>query len=184
VRAAPEEQHARVNILFIAFGATLVGFLLVMLIGRGQSHSPAARESAPGEGVIELAWVRNYGVEGFQKMLLALFAEMGFDTERTERGRTTVDFHAVDLTPIRGGRIHVRGVFSTPGVAVDAEEVRTLVDTARAESVGKAVMVTLGRFSDDARDTATDNPIDLLDGDELAALVRKHLPQTYATRVL
>ena len=52
MRAAAEEQHARVNILFIAFGATLVGFLLVMLIGRGRPYSPAARESAPGEGVI------------------------------------------------------------------------------------------------------------------------------------
>ena len=67
---------------------------------------------------------------------------------------------------------------------VDAEDVRTLIDTARAESVGKAVMVTLGRFSDEARDAARDNPIDLLDGDELAALVKKHLPQAYATRML
>jgi restriction endonuclease Mrr len=184
VPASGGEEHARVNILFIAFVATVLGFLLVMLIGRGQPLSPAARESAPQEGPIDLAWVRSFGVEGFQKMLLALFAEMGFDTERSERGRTTVDFHAVDPTPIRGGRIYVRGVFSTPGVSVDAEDVRTLIDTARAESVGKAVMVTLGRFSDEARDTARDNPIDLLDGDELAALVKKHLPQAYATRML
>ena len=172
------------NIIVVAFVATVLGFALVLLIGRGQPLSPAARESAPREGVIDLAWVRSYGLEGFQKMLLSLFAEMGFDTERTERGRTTVDFHAFDPTPIRGGRIYVRGVLATPGVPVDAEDVRTLIDTARAESVGKAVMVTLGRFSDEARDTARDNPIDLLDGDELAALVKKHLPQAYATRML
>jgi len=40
----------------------------------------------------------------------------------------------------------------------------------------------LGRFSTDARDTAKGNPVDLLDGDDLARLMRKHLPQAFATR--
>ena len=53
---------------------------------------------------------------------------------------------------------------------------------ARAEFVGKGILVTLGRFSTDARDTAKGAPVDLLDGDDLAKLMRKHLPQSYATR--
>jgi restriction system protein len=172
------------SIVIVAFGATVVGFLMMLLIGRGQPVSPAAPEGAPLDGSTDLAWVRGYGVEGFQKMLLRLFSEMGFEPERSELGRGTVDFWAVDPTPIRGGRIYVHGVFADPGVPVDAEYVISLVDTARGEYAGKAVLVTLGRFSDEARDTAKDNPIDLLDGDELAALVKKHLPQAYATRSL
>jgi restriction endonuclease Mrr len=76
----------------------------------------------------------------------------------------------------------VRALLGTPGVPVDADEVRNLIETARAELVGKGILVTLGRISDDARDTARGNPVDLLDGDELAKLVKKHLPQAYATR--
>ena len=55
---------------------------------------------------------------------------------------------------------------------------------ARAESVSKAVLVTLGRYSDEARDTAKDNPVDLVDGAALATLMKKHLPQAYATRTV
>ena len=172
------------SILFVAVGATVLGFLLILLIGGGQRVSPAAPGNAPVAAATELGWVHRYGVEGFERMLLSLFGEMGFEPGRSERGQGTVDFYAVDPTPIRGGRIYVRGIFALAAVPVDAEEVLTLIDTARAESVGKAVLVTLGRFTGEARDTAKDNPIDLVDGDALAALVKKHLPQAYATRTV
>ena len=181
---APEEQHARVSIVIVVVAATLVGFLLILLAGSGKLVSPAASSGAQGDGSADLAWVRTYGVEGFERMLLTLFSEMGFSAERSDRGKGTVDFYAVDPTPIRGGRIYVRGVFDNHAVPVDAEEVLTLMDTARAESVSKAVLVTLGRFSDEARDSAKDNPVDLLDGAALATLVKKHLPQAYATRMV
>ncbi|HET9595912.1 MAG TPA: restriction endonuclease [Anaeromyxobacteraceae bacterium] len=169
------------NIVIIAFVATLVGFGLIMLAGAGRHTSPAAAESA---GAAELGWVKDGGVERFEKMLVRLFGEMGFTAEPGDRGQGTIDFYATDPTPIRGGRIYVRGVLPATAVPVDADEVLTLIDTARAESVGKAVLVTLGRFSEEARDTAKGNPVDLVDGDALAALVKKHLPQAYATKTV
>ena len=172
------------GILVVAFGATVVGFLLILLIGKGQPVSPAAPQNAALEAATDLSWVRSYGVEGFQRMLLTLFTEMGFQAERSERGPSTVDLYASDPTPIRGGRIYIHGVFSQQGATVDADDVRIAIETARAESIGKAVLLTLGRFSSDARDTAKGQPVDLLDGDELAKLVKKHLPQAYATRTL
>jgi restriction endonuclease Mrr len=170
---------AAVNIVIIAVVATLVGFVIIMLSGAGKHTAPASPETSGGA---ELGWVRDGGVERFGKMLVSLFGEMGFDAEKSDLGQGTVDFYAVDPTPIRGGRIYVRGVLPGAAVPVDADEVLTLIDTARAESVGKAVLVTLGRFSEEARDAARGNPVDLVDGDALAALVKKHLPQAYATR--
>ncbi|HET7040209.1 MAG TPA: restriction endonuclease [Gemmatimonadales bacterium] len=173
------------SILFLALGATAAGFLLILLIGRGQPFSPAAPENAPRQDPADLAWVRTLGVEGFHRLLVRLFAEMGFVPEHSEPGRETVDFCAVDPTPIRGGRIYVHGVFArAAGLAVGADDVRALVDAARAEFAGKAVLVTLGRFSNEACDAARENPIDLVDGDELAALMKRHLPQAWATRTL
>jgi hypothetical protein len=172
----------RMGILVVAVLATCVGFVLILLIGRNQPVSPASPQFAGLEVATELAWVRDFGVEGFQRLLLTLFAEMGFSPERSERGAHSVDLYAVDPTPIRGGRLYVHGVLGTPGKALEADEVRNLIETARGELIGKGVLVTLGRISADARDTARGNPIDLLDGDELAKLVKKHLPQAYATR--
>src|SRR6184192_4313704 len=170
------------GILVVAAFATLVGFALIFLIGKNQPVSPAAPENLLRADLTESAWVRRYGVEGLQRLLLTLFAEMGFNPERSERGAATVDLFANDPTPIRGGRLYVHGLFGEPGVPTDADEVRNMIDTARAEFVGKGVLITLGTFTSDARDAARGNPIDLVDGDELGRLVRKHMPQAFAQR--
>src|SRR5438132_1877092 len=170
------------GILLVAAVATGVGFLLILLIGRNQPVSPAAVDRPGGALESEVDWVRGFGIEGFQRLLLTLFTEMGFHAERSERGSSTVDLYANDPTPIRGGRLYVHGLLGEPGVPTDADEVRNMIDTARAEFVGKGVLITLGTFTSDARDAARGNPIDLVDGDELGRLVRKHMPQAFAQR--
>lgn len=172
------------GILIVAAVATAVGFLLILLIGRNQPVSPAAPENLGREDGGPLEWVRAYGVEGFQRLLLTLFTEMGFHAERSERGAATVDLFANDPTPIRGGRIWVHGVLPPAGAPVDGDEVRNLVEAARAESVGKGLLVTLGRFTSGARHEAQGHPVELIDGDDLGRLVKKHLPQAYATRTV
>jgi hypothetical protein len=191
VNPAPELEivetrthHARVSVLVLVAVATALGFLVILLAGRGQRVSPAAPGAARLPGAGELDWVRPYGGEGLQRLLVALFGELGFDAEPAEASPEAVEFLAMNPAPIRGGRILVHGVLGAGGSPVDGDAVRALLDTARAESVGRAVLVTLGRFSEDAREAARDNPVDLLDGAELAALTRKHLPQVYATRTL
>src|SRR5436305_9317989 len=169
------------GILVVAAVATGVGFLLILLMGKGEPVSPASPENLAAEGAGQMSWVRGYGVEGFQRLLLTLFTEMGFHPERSERGSASVDLFANDPTPIRGGRLYVHGLFADQG-PTDADEVRNTIESARAEFVGKGVLVTLGTFTTDAHDAARGNPIDLIDGDALARLVRKHLPQAFAQR--
>lgn len=170
------------GILIVAVVATAVGFILILFIGRNQPISPASPLNLAREGQGDMAWVRGYGIEGFQRLLLTLFAEMGFHPERSERGQSSVDLFVNDPTPIRGGRLYIHGVLGPPGVPADAEEVRNTIESARAELVGKGVLVTLGTFSTEARETARGNPVDLIDGDELGKLVKKHLPQAFAQR--
>jgi hypothetical protein len=177
-----KREEAGMGILLVAALATGVGFFLILLIGRGQPVSPASPTNLVREGQGELAWVRGYGIEGFQRLLLTLFAEMGFHPERSERGARSVELYVNDPTPIRGGRLYVHGLFGPPGEPADAEEVRNTIESARAELVGKGVLVTLGTFSTEAREAARGNPVDLLDGDELGKLVKKHLPQAFAQK--
>jgi restriction system protein len=112
-----------------------------------------------------------------------LFGEMGFEVERADRtAGGGVDLVAVDARPIRGGRIWVHGAWPAPGGAVDGDAVRALLDSARGEAAGKAVLVTLGSFTAEAREAARDTPVELVDGAELAALLKRHLPQAWATK--
>jgi len=182
VPEAARPHHLPVSLLVLVAVALALGFLLILLAGRGQRTSPAASGAAPQEGFGDLAWIRSAGGAGFQRLLVALFGEMGFESEPGAPGEETVEFLATNPAPIRGGRVLVHGALAA--ALVDGDAVRTLLDTARAESAGRAVLVSLGRFSDDAREAARDAPVDLIDGDDLAALVKKHLPQAWATRTL
>jgi restriction endonuclease Mrr len=171
-----------VSLLVLVAVAAAVGFALILLAGRGQPVSPAAPASAPDDGPADLAWVRDLGAGGLERLLRRLFEEMGLEAGAGERTDASVSFAATDPRPIRGGRIYVHGVLAAPGARVDGDEVRALADAARAEAAGKAVLVTLGAFSEDAREAAKDQPVELVDGDALAALVKKHLPQVHATK--
>ncbi len=172
------------GLLLLAAAATALGFLLILLVGKGQPVSPAASGAAAASEPADLGWVRAGGAAALQRLLASLFAEMGFAPEALQSGAGAVELLASDPTPIRGGTLYVRGLVAADGGPVDADEVRTLLDAARAEAVGKAVLVTLGRFSPEAREAARGQPVDLLDGEELAALVTRHLPQAWATHAL
>jgi restriction system protein len=113
-----------------------------------------------------------------------LFTEMKFDIETSNLRAGDVDLFAVNPAPITGARIYVRGVFHPPLGLVGEDEVRIALDTARAEMAGKAVVVTPGAFTPDARASAQGAPVDLLDGPSLLGLVKKHLPQVFAQQHL
>ncbi len=169
------------GVIVIAFLATLVGFALILLVGRGTPVHPAAVLPGAGTGG-ELAWLRTFGIEGFQRLTSLLFAEMGFTLEKANRSDATIDLLAVDPTPIKGSRVLVHGLWAPPLGVVGSDEVRLLLDASRAESAGKGVLVTLGSFSPDARAEASGTPLDLVDGEALGKLVKKYLPQVYAQR--
>src|SRR5438270_12802760 len=95
------------GILVVAVLATLVGFALIFLIGRGQPVSPAAPENLGRGAATDTAWARRYGAEGLQRLLVTLFSEMGFHPERSARGAASVDLFANDRTPIKRRRIYV-----------------------------------------------------------------------------
>lgn len=178
-----------VDLLVLVAVAVGLGFVVLALAG---AKRPPAGDPAPGDGAggpdaergvaPELAWLAPHGAAGLERLLLALFAELGFEPGTPARREDAVEFEAVNPAPIKGGRLRVLGLAG--GGEVDADAVRALLDAARADGAGKAVLVTAGRFAEDARAAAQDAPIDLVDGAALAALVRKHLPQAWATRTI
>ncbi len=162
-----------VSLIVLALVGLVLGFLLIGLTARSPtSASPA--------GASEAGWIAGLSPEGFGKLLSLLFAELKFEVESAARRGDNVDLFAVNRTPITGARLYIRGVFHPPLGMVGEEEVRTALDAARAEQAGKAVVVTPGGFTDEARAAASGAPVDLVDGGALAALVKQHMPQVAA----
>lgn len=166
------------QIVLLAGVSLAVGFLLIALISR---TAPAATASADAGGD---NWVSRISPQDFARLLSMLFTEMKFDIETSNLRAGDVDLFAVNPAPITGARIYVRGVFHPPLGLVGEDEVRIALDTARAEMAAKAVVVTPGAFTSDARASAQGAPIDLLDGPSLLGLVKKHLPQVFAQQHL
>ena len=164
------------SIILTALVALFVGFILIAFIGRTAPAAALGADAAPEN------WIARMPPEDFGRLLELLFVEMKFEIESTNRRGGDVDLFAVNRTPITGARIYVRGVFHPPLGMVGEEEVRIAVDTARAEMAGKAVVVTPGAFTPDARASALGSPVDLLDGAALLVLVKKQLPQAFAER--
>ncbi len=161
--------------------AVVLGFALIVLLG--QARSPGAAGSAAPMGLApEDAWLAKLTPEELDKLLALVFAEMKFEVERHGARGGMVDLWAVNATPITGMRAYVRGIPSPALGVVGEEEVRTAIDTARAEQAGKAIVVTAGGFSPEARAAAAGASADLVDGPALGKLIRKHLPQVAAER--
>lgn len=166
------------SIILIALFGLAAGFVLIALISR--TAPPIGGPPSPGAE----SWISRLRPEEFQKLLSLVFSEMKFDIQSSNLRGGDVDLFAVNPTPITGARIYVRGIFHPPLGMVGEEEVRIALETARAEMAGKAIVVTPGSFTPDARATAQGTPVDLLDGAALLGLVKKYLPQTAAERHL
>jgi len=172
-----------VSLLLLVLAAAAAGFAVILLAGRGQRTSPAAAAAGLEPPGGELGWVSAAGPAALERLLRLLLAELGYEVERADQvAGGAVDLVAVDRRPIRGGRIYVQAAWGE--LSVDGDAVRALVDAARGEAAGKALLVTLGRFSPEAREAASDTPVELVDGEQLAALVKRHLPQAWATRAV
>jgi hypothetical protein len=166
------------SIILIALVALGVGFVLIAFISKA-APSASAVAAASGDN-----WIARISPEEFQRLLTALFSEMKFDVDSSSLRGGDVDLFAVNPTPITGARIYVRGVFHPPLGLVGEDEVRIALETARAEMAGKAIVVTPGGFTPDAKASAKGTPVDLLDWTALLGLVKKHLPQIAAERRL
>ncbi|MHB1844944.1 MAG: restriction endonuclease [Deltaproteobacteria bacterium] len=167
-------------VLIVAFFALCVGFLLIAFISRTAPAAAGLDQAGAGPE----AWLGRLRPDELQKLLSLLFAEMKFEIESSSLRAGDVDLFAVNPTPITGARIYVRGVAHPPLGRVGEEEIRIALETARAEMAGKAIVVTPGGFTPEARASASGTPVDLLDGAALLGLVKKHLPQVAAEKHL
>lgn len=154
-------------------GLVFIGLLLALaLFARGGPTETIRAQGLPPE----LSGLANLELAELGSVAQRLFSEMGFAVRAQSQHEGRVDLIVEDPTPVTGQRAYVRCVLTPPAGAVESAEVQAALDTARGESLAKAVVVTPGTFSDEARLLSKASALELIDGVKLSELLRAHLP--------
>ena len=147
-------------------------FLSLALFARG-----GATETISASGLSDEAkGVAALGLEELGSVASRLFNELGFTTAAASPQPGRYDLRMEDPTPVTGQKVYIRCLLQPEAGAVESAQVQAALDTARHEQLSKAVVVTVATFSDEAKLLARDSSVELIDGNQLAALLRQHLP--------
>jgi hypothetical protein len=158
--------------LIIAGLIVVLLFLLLALFARGGPTETIAATGLPPEA----AGVAKLTLSELGSVTERLFSELGFSTVSRNLLVNRFDLTMEDPTPVTGQKVYIRCVLTPEAGAVQSVEVQAALDTARGDQLAKAVVVTPGRFSDEARLVSTATAVELIDGVALAQLLRQHLP--------
>ncbi len=109
----------------------------------------------------------------FEGLVAELFGAMGMRAVTTRRSHDGgVDVHALDPTPIRGGKIVVQ--VKRYRNTVPPTAVRDLYGTVQDAGANKGVLVTTSGFGPGSHAFANGKPLELIAGTELVDLLRRH----------
>jgi restriction system protein len=125
-----------------------------------------------------LARLHRLTPDGFEEFVLYLLRLYGLELERVGgSGDEGIDgIGTAPISPVLSSRVAVQVKRYDPnGKAVSREVVALFQRDAQTKGAERAILVTLGKFSEPARKAAivTAPTVDLIDGDRLAELVRE-----------
>jgi hypothetical protein len=156
--------------------ALLVVVGLMLMLALFAKGGPAETMTAPGLPP-ELSGMANLGLPELGSVASRLFTELGFSTLASHEREDRIDLTVVDPTPVTGQTVYIRCVLPPKDVgSVQSHEVQAALDAARGENLTKAIVITPGTFSDEAKLVSHAAPLELIDGGALATLLRTHLP--------
>jgi restriction system protein len=123
-----------------------------------------------------LARLHRLTPDGFEEFVLYVLRAYGLDLERVG-GSGDEGIDGIGLAPISdvlSSRVAVQAKRYDPAKTIGRETVALFQRDASAKGAERAVLVTLGRFSEPARKAAFESTptVDLIDGEKLCALVR------------
>jgi len=167
--------------MIVVVSALFLGLLLIALLARFAHNVPridqrAESEKTDGRPPIPPA--------EFERTLRALLPALGLEIlSMTTDAYGTLEVTCRDPRPVTGGRILVRASRGTARGQVDAAEVLAFAENVRADMGAlKGIDIAVAGFTDEAYAArgATPALIELIDGAQLADLVREHVPDRMA----
>lgn len=151
----------------ILLGLVLFGVLLVLLaLFAGQGATETVRPLPAGRPP-----VARFSLPELARALREILAARGFTLLSEAVGVEHADLLLKNASPLVGQTVYVRCVLPEAGGAVDSLEVQAALDRIRGEQLEKAIVVTTGSFSNEARLVASGTNVELIDGPALAQLL-------------
>jgi restriction system protein len=109
----------------------------------------------------------------FESLMTNLFQKMGLETRQTRASRDGgIDCVAWDMRPVVGGKIVIQAKRYKNTVGVGS--VRDLYGAMTNEKAAKGILVTTSGFGRAAYEFAKDKPMQLVNGENLLALLAEH----------
>jgi restriction system protein len=151
--------------------------------GRGHTGEapPVVNDETEAEDTgwteVLLTRLHNLTSEGFEEFVMYLLRAYGLELTRVGgTGDQGIDGIGIaPISPVLSSRVAVQAKRYSPTTPLGREVVALFQRDAAAAGAERAVLVTLGRFSEAARhaSTATTPTVDLIDGQKLCELVRE-----------
>jgi Holliday junction resolvasome RuvABC ATP-dependent DNA helicase subunit len=137
---------------------------------------PAVRSASDANlAITSTDWNRLSGIE-FERLIRVVLAKMGFTAEMTKAsGDGGIDIEATLDRPIVGGRYLIQCKRFSHENLVGSPTIREFYGAVVADRKAvKGVLITTSAFTAHAREFAAGLPIELIDGENLATLLRQY----------
>jgi hypothetical protein len=168
--------------IYIAFAAMILGFLLILVLGRARVPEERPAEEGKRGRATDHPVVRELeaSVEKKAEFLVRLgFTEIDWIADEKSPGVTA--FRARNPMPLAGGDYLIHFLAPARGArAIGSDralEFKSLVK--HEEGVLKGVLVTTSAFSVEAFEALANAPVELIDGKQVESLLRMFYPDRF-----
>lgn len=146
----------------------LFSFAFLLAAGFSFIKSLSRRKLLDGQTGIDS--IRQMTWQDFERLVGEVFRRQGYHVE--EQGGAGPD-GGIDLVLHKAGRKSIVQCKRWRSVQVGVSPVRELYGVMTAEKADSCIFVSSGTYTEDARDFANGKPIQLIEGDRLASLIRE-----------
>lgn len=161
-------------VVIVALAAMAVGFAIIVLMGRSSPPAHRYRENTALASPEALPFAEADQAR-FEGLCAALLRKLDLEIQEIRRvAENEVEFLAVRRAPVIGGQYLVSCLFLGVSDLVDTEKVWSLSSAVRAERALKGILITTGYFTKDVHNLLEGAPVELINRDRLAELLRKH----------
>lgn len=119
---------------------------------------------------LDVNWLNSLSWQDFEKQMAEVFRERGYRVEEVGGGGAD---GGVDLRLRREGETSIVQCKRWKTSKVGVKLVRELFGVMTAEKADRAIFITSGFYTEEARDFAESQPIELVDGTQLAKMMRR-----------
>lgn len=156
------------NLLIVFFLTIAVGFLLIFFIQKTSKPRETLEEKIPLSPSLQ-----NLNIDQFFGVCCDLLEKMGLKIKESHRSEDNeIDIYAENPSPLVGGPVVAHLILYPPGAQVTVADVVNFGSDIVGGRLGKGLLITTGFFAPEVATLPELPPMELIDGERLARLMK------------